>query len=355
MILLFEIGHPAHLHYFRNAAKILQYHGHTVYFCLREKDITKILLEKYKFNYFYIGKNKEGLIKKILGIFNFTLKIIRIIKKTNADIIISFYSPYAAYASFLTGILSIGFADTEHAIYNIKSTYPFTNVSITPKWFNLKLGKRHLTFNSFMELHYLHKDYFTPNKNVLSKLNVKKKEYVILRFVSWNAHHDIGQYGLDYETKKAIVERLIKSLHIFISSEDILPQEFEHYRLKIPVDCIHDVLAFAYMFIGEGATMTSECAMLGTPAIYVNSLDAGTLQEQERQGLIASFRNSEGVIEKMEEWLENENLHAEMKERRDKMLKEIINPTKMLVWFVENYPGSAKIMKENPRYQERFR
>ncbi|MGA2408340.1 MAG: hypothetical protein ABSF81_16535 [Bacteroidales bacterium] len=28
-------------------------------------------------------------------------------------------------------------------------------------------------------------------------------------------------------------------------------------------------------------TMASECAMLGTPAIYVNSLDAGTLREQD--------------------------------------------------------------------------
>ena len=45
--------------------------------------------------------------------------------------------------------------------------------------------------------------------------------------------------------------------------------------------------------------MASECAVLGTPAIYVNSLTAGSLEEQEkRYGLIFGFRNSNGVIEK---------------------------------------------------------
>ncbi len=37
------------------------------------------------------------------------------------------------------------------------------------------------------------------------------------------------------------------------------------------------LLAYATLFIGEGATMASECAVLGTPAIYVNSLQLGYL------------------------------------------------------------------------------
>lgn len=355
MTVLFEIGHPAHLHYFRNTAIVLQNNGTKVYFCLREKDITKLLLEKFQFNFFIIGKSKRGKIRKFLGIFSFTFQIVKIIKKTKADMIISFYSPYAAYASFLTGIVSIGLADTEHAKINIKTTYPFTDVTLTPESFNKKLGKKHLTFKGFMELSYLHHNYYIPDKSILSLLNVEKSNYVILRFVSWNAHHDFGQSGLNQITKNAIIERLKSEYRIYISSEGILPEEFEPYRIKIPVDRIHDVLAYAYLFIGEGATMASECAMLGTPAIYVNSLDAGTLQEQERQGLIASFRTSEGVIEKIEEWLSNRNLHKEMKLKRDKMMKEMIDPTKLLVWFIENYPLSIQIMKENPDYQLRFK
>jgi len=37
------------------------------------------------------------------------------------------------------------------------------------------------------------------------------------------------------------------------------------------------------------------------------------------------------------------------------MLSEKIDVTAFMVWFVENYPESAKIMKENPGYQYRFK
>jgi len=47
--------------------------------------------------------------------------------------------------------------------------------------------------------------------------------------------------------------------------------------------------------------------------------------------------------------------HEQFQLRRQKMLLEKIDVTAFLVWFVENYPESAKIMKENPEYQWRFR
>jgi len=36
------------------------------------------------------------------------------------------------------------------------------------------------------------------------------------------------------------------------------------------------------------------------------------------------------------------------------MLKETIDVTAFFVWFVENYPESAKIMKDNPGFQNSF-
>ena len=102
--------------------------------------------------------------------------------------------------------------------------------------------------------------------------------------------------------------------------------------------------------------MASECAMLGIPAIYVNSLDAGTLREQEdKYQLIHGFRSSEGVIEKVLEIINSPDTRSIYQLRRNKMLSEKIDPTAFLVWFVENYPASVKIMKENPDYQESFK
>ena len=44
--------------------------------------------------------------------------------------------------------------------------------------------------------------------------------------------------------------------------------------------------------------MASESAIMGTPSIYVNSLTAGTLEDQEKKGLLYIFNSSEGLIEK---------------------------------------------------------
>jgi predicted glycosyltransferase len=177
----------------------------------------------------------------------------------------------------------------------------------------------------------------------------------LLRFVSWTAGHDAGESGFSAESKLSLVKKLSEQVKVFISSETNLPEELEKYRLLVSPEKLHDVLFYSTLYIGEGATTASESAMLGTPAIYVNSLSAGTLEEQERLGLLFSFRNSEGVIEKALELLKIPKLKAEFRKRRDAMLTESIDVTAFMVWFIENYPGSAKIMKENPDYQERFK
>ena len=43
------------------------------------------------------------------------------------------------------------------------------------------------------------------------------------------------------------------------------------------------------------------------------------------------------------------------RKKRDRMLADKIDVTAFLVWFVENYPKSAIIMKANPDYQLKFR
>jgi hypothetical protein len=49
------------------------------------------------------------------------------------------------------------------------------------------------------------------------------------------------------------------------------------------------------------------------------------------------------------------NIKVEWQKRRMKMLSEKIDVTAFMVWFVENYPQSIKVMKEQPDYQYNFR
>jgi predicted glycosyltransferase len=207
-----------------------------------------------------------------------------------------------------------------------------------------------------MELCYLRPPYFKPDPDVLSELGLKETErFILLRFVSWSAGHDIGETGFPSEIKAHLVKKLSGHVRVFISSEISLPAELKHFRLPVSPDRLHDVLYYSDLYIGEGATTASECAMMGTPAIFVNSLSAGTLEEQERLGLLLGFRNSDGVQEKALELIGKKSYKQETVQRCSDMLRQTIDVTAFMVWFVENYPASFKTMKENPEYQERFR
>lgn len=356
MKILIDIGHPAHVHYFKNFIWIMTKKGHKFHVTARNKEVVFDLLNKYKIPYTDRGRGGKGLIGKILYIFIADFKLVLVGLKFKPDILISFASTYAAHASFFLRKPHIAFDDTEHSKFEIYLYRPFTKFILNPQCFRADFGKKQIRFKGFIELCYLHPNYFHPDINVISQLGLKEDDkFILIRFVSWSASHDKGETGFSLQSKISLVEALSKKARVFISSENNLPAELQPFLLPISPDKLHHVLFYANLYIGEGATTASECAMLGTPAIYVNSLSTGTLEEQERMGLLYGFRNTSGVLEKALEILDCQKEKAEYKVHRDFMLKQIIDVTAFMVWFVENYPKSAMIMQENPDYQDNFR
>ena len=355
MRILIDIGHPAHVHLFKNFAWEMQKKGHKVFFTTREKEFEIDLLTKYGFKFTSFGKKYKSTFGKIFGMFIFDFKMLLAALKFKPDIFLSHGSIYTAHVSWLLRKPHISFEDTGN-MEQIRLYLPFTNAILTSCSYKLNHGSKQIYYNGYHELAYLHPNHFKADSSILDLLGVKKDEkYVIMRFVSWNASHDIGHSGLTLETKRKAVKEFSEYAKVFISSEGELPEDLKQYQIKIPPERMHDALAYATLFVGEGATMASECAMLGTPAIYVNSLTAGTLEEQEKYGLLFGFRNSEGVLEKAIELLNTPNLNQEWQKRHQKILAEKIDVTAFMVWFVENYPESVRIMKKNPEYQERFK
>jgi uncharacterized protein len=355
MKILIDIGHPAHVHYFRNFIGVMTQNGHEILVTSRDKEVTFDLLRKYNIPFTSRGKGGTGFFGKILYIFWADMKLIRLGLRFKPDVLFSFASTYAAHASFVLHKPHIAFDDTEHSKYEIFLYKPFTKTILNPYCFKKDFGDKQIRFKGFMELSYLHPKYFNPDGNVLQELKLKESErFILLRFVSWNAGHDIGEAGFSSDVKLKLVSELSKRIKVFISSEGSLPKEIEQFRLPVSPEQLHEVLYNSALYIGEGATTASECAMIGTPAIYVNSLTAGTLEEQEKLGLLFGFRNSVGVLEKAHEILNTYDFKSKNRIRRNDMLKKTIDVTGFMVWFVENYPLSMKIMKENPEYQERF-
>ncbi len=351
-----DIGHPAHVHLFKNFAIEMQKRGNKILFTCRDKEFEIYLLEKYNFKYKSFGKKYKTLIGKLFGLLKFDIKSFITALQFKPDIFMSHGSMYVAHASFLLRKPHISFEDTFN-MEQVKLYSPFTEAILINNFKEPPLKTDNIiTYNGYHELAYLHPNWFTPNRDIFKILNLKENEpYIIIRFVSWDASHDIGQGGLTLKYKERLINSLSKKIKIFISSEGELPDNLKPYQIKIPADRMHDTLAFATLFIGEGATMASESAILGTPSIYINTLDPLTIKEQKDYGLLFDYRSADGVLEKALELIDKKDLKEEFQLKREKLLSDKIDVTAFTIWFIENYPKSQKILKDNPNYQLRFK
>lgn len=347
MKILIDIGHPGHVHYFKNLIFMLKNNGHEIKVTARDKEVVLELLKYYKISYENRGKGQDSKLGKFMYMLKADIQLLTISLKFKPDIFLSFSSPYAAQVSKILSRPHITLNDTEHTdkTHSI-FTYPFSSSILTPASYKNHLGKKHIRFNSIMEGTYLHPTYFKPDPDIKKTLQLKNNEdYVVLRFVSWNAHHDYGQQGLDLETKKKIIQLFkSKKYKIFISSEKELPNEFKPYQLNISPHKMHDVLASANLFIGESGTMASECALLGTTVIYVNSLPLMCyLDLAKKADILKHFNSSEGVVEYAENLIKDSNLKKKTKEKTKIMTQEFIDPTDFLYQHIIDHQINSKL------------
>ncbi len=359
MKVLFDIGHPAHVHFFRYIIRDLEKNGHDIKICVREREgIVKELLETYGFKYEELEENTPGLVNKMFTMFKNDRKLLKISKQFNPDLFVSVASPYAAQVGWLTGKPSIAFTNTDTASLIFALTVPFTDSIITPKKFTRDLGKKQIRINGFKELAYLHPSRFEPDSTVLNLLGVSTDEkYVILRFSSFDSSHDIGISGFTLEDKRELVKSLEPYARVFISSEVVLPADLEQYALKIPPHIILDVLHYASLLIGDSGTITSEAAILGTPTIVFHPLASklNYLVELERDyQLMYIISEPSDVIRKAIELMQSPDIKCEWQRKQGTFLDDKIDITAFMTWFIENYPESKEIMINNPNYQERF-
>jgi hypothetical protein len=362
MNILIITGHPAQIHNFKYIKWELEKNGHKVFWLATIKDISKYLLDNYEISHFILKKPGESLFSKIFVFLKNTLTTYKIIRKYKIKFIISRVSPYGSLAGKISKTPHVALADTESAgIYDSIFT-KLVSVFMTSKSFKRQLRKKQIRFDGNIELFYLHPNRFNPlpKKDISGLLGIEENQpYIIMRFVSWDAYHDKGLSGFTDENKLKAVEEFSKYARVFISAENILPTELEPYKISIPPERMHDVLAYAKMFFGESATMASESAVLGIPAIYLDKYGRGYTDEEGNYGLVSNFRNDINsqleAIAKGIEQLKNLDLETQIKVKHSKFMNNKIDVTSFMVWFVDNYPESKQIITKNPNYQYKFK
>ena len=361
MNILFSTGHPAQIHNYRIVREKLLERGHKVYWLASKKDISDYLLKHYGIEYVELKRPKKGLLSKGITLLQNAWITAKVIKKEKIDFVVSRVNPGVVLGAFLLGRPQIGMSDTEAAgIYDLMFS-KLVGAMLTSTSFERTLRNDQIRIDASIELYYLHTNYFKVEKEkVYRLLNIPiDSPYVVVRFVSGTAFHDNGNKTFLEEYKLKLVDNIKKYANVFISSEGELPEELKQYQIKIPFERMHDVLSEATLFFGEGASMASEAAVLGTPAIYVNDLWAGSTNEETRAGLLYSYKTDQesqaASIEKAVELLGNAKLKEETKKKQQEYLKSKIDPVSFLIWMIENYPESKRIMMENPDYQYNFR
>ena len=344
MKILVGISHPKHVFMFRNLIEIMKNRGHEFKLVVVDKEITEQLLKQFVIPYEHIGRNQPNLLRKLLYLPIIEYLTLKIAIKFNPDILIGQALPSLAHTSALLNKHFIVCEDTEVARKIHGFILPFADAIVTPDCYKDDLGKKHVRFKGFFELAYLHPNYFKPDISVLDELGLETNDkYIVIRFVSWNAHHDIGHKGMSFEIKKKVIEELEKHAKIFISSESELPSEFKKYEIKLSPEKMHNILYYAALYIGESGTMATEAGILGTPSIYISSLasNMGNFEEMEKKyGLMHSYSDPLMALNKSLELIKSNSSKEEWKLKRNKMLKDSIDVNELLIDIIENLNNS---------------
>ena len=343
MRVLVEILHPAHVHFFRNAILEWQARGDEVLILSREKDVANQLLDAYRMPYESIsrlGTSKLSLLSEML------VRDARMLERAlsfEPDVLVGIMGVTIVQVGRVIGKPAIVFYDTENAKVTNAFVYPLAHSVCTPQCYQTPVRGRHVTYPGYHELAYLHPKRFAPSRDIVRRGGVDPDEpYFIVRFVSWQASHDVGEAGFDLEQKRGMVAELARHGRVLISSEGALPEDLEPLRFSAPVHEMHHFMAFARMLVGESATMASEAAVLGVPAFYIADTGRGYTDEEERlYGLVWNFKRRDAgqALEKIRELLARPTLSADMAAARARLLRERIDVTEWLVRYVDGVAG----------------
>jgi len=342
--ILIDILHPAHVFLFKNAILAWRDMGVKIILTSREKDITTRLLDELKFEHKVLSSKKTGIWGLIKELLIRDVKLYKIVKAEKPNLLIG-TSTMIAHVSRVTPPKSIIFEEDDANVKKLISGlgYPFADYICTPDCLQEDHGKKHVKYNSYHELAYLHPNNFKPDPYVLSELNLKIDEpFFLLRFVSLEASHDINEKGMSISLKEKIVNVLLKFGKVFISNERQLPQNLKKYEIQLSPLKMHSLLYFATMFIGDSQTMTAEAAVLGTPAIRNNSFVGriSYLEDLEyKYGLTYGFYpgQEKAMISKINELLNLSDLKNMWQKKREKMLSEKVDFNKWMINFVNRF------------------
>jgi len=344
------IQHPGHVHFFKHAIAELRAAGHEVHVFARENEVTATLLSAYDIDHEILAGASTSLPSLARVQATYETRLLVRAWHLDLDVIAAIGGVAASHVAAATGARSVVFYDTEHASVIKRLAYPFADEVCTPRCYAEDVGDKHVRYPGYHELAYLHPDRFSPDESVLDEADIDPDEtLVVCRFSSWDSSHDVGQGGFDDIAE--VVERLEDAgATVQLTAEIDLPPRLASRELSVAPERMHDLLYYADLSVGEGATTAAESALLGTPAVYVNSLELGyTTELDEEYGLVFAYhgrdRHAAG-IDRAVELIEAADDGEQWRRRRADVLADKRDVTDVVV---ERILGADTRPRERPR------
>jgi uncharacterized protein len=338
MRVLIDILHPAHVHFFRNFHAEMTDRGHQLCLTARDKDRSVELLQAFGLPYQQISRQKSGA-GLVVEMAQRTARLMKVMRSFRPDVMTGIMGPSIALAGAVRRVPAVVFYDTEFAVQTNRIVYPLAHRVCTPDSYQGKVPGRHSQYAGYHELAYLHPNRFQPDPAVLGDFGISPGEpYSIVRFVSWQAVHDRKERGLSAKQKLHLVEVLQRRGRVLISSESPLEGHLADLAVAGPVEQIHHVIAHARLVVGESATMSSEAAVLGVPAVFIATTGRGYTDDEERRyGLVRHFTEDQYdmALSAIEEILAEPAVTWQ--KARQRLLEEKIDVT---AWMIDHFETS---------------
>ena len=328
---------PAQAHVYKHPVRELRARGHDVLVLARDYQCTVSLLDYYGVPHAVYGRldsTKFSLARELPRHYR---SILRRVRRYDPDLIFGMGS-YAAHAGLVSRTPVVLLLDSEHHGLDHALARPFADALLTPHVFRKDLGPKHYRFRGYKECAYLHPDVYDPSPDVRDELGVDRDEqYSVVRFNAFGSHHDVGESGFSADQRQTLVDRLAEYGPVFVSSErdalSVSGPNVSSYDLH-PAR-LHDALAEAHLVVADTATIATESALLGTPAVrsssFVGDDDFGNFVALEREGLIDNYRSFDDVLARASELAADPSVPERWAAKRDAYVADMVNLSDLIV------------------------
>lgn len=302
---LFEVVHPADVLFFKRPIEALFARGDEVLVLSRHKDIACDLLDEFGIPHRPVSTAATGLANLAAEVARRDLAVYRAARAFRPDVMVGFGGVAISHAGRAAGVPAISFYDSENATLQTRLTWPFiTHLFVPEAYGGPTPANRTTRLPGVKELSFLHPNSFRADRSAALAAGLDpNRDNFLVRVVAWRANHDLGKVGWPIDLLRSVVARLSEVGSVHVSSERPLPDDLRAYAYRGPKGAVHHLLAHCRLLVGESATMASEGAVLGVPAIYAGRDFPGYTRELEAAGLIRNLEGTNGLLPTIERML----------------------------------------------------